>query len=165
MSTGHWWNDTESKRKKYCEQTLARSFCIHHWAGLAINPAFRGEITVTSRLNHGRPWILVRFPVVTRDLFFSSPKPPEQLWGRHVLTFSGYRESFRGIKRSRWKLTAEISDTWSNTYHIAIRLYKVRREKCICTFLKFNNRGLQRLPENVFGDSSLLGCYTVFLRL
>jgi len=96
MSTGHWWYDTESKRTKYCDQTVSRSFCIHHWAGLAVNPAFRGEIPVTSRLNHGRPQILVRFPVVARDFVFCSPKPPEQLWGPHVLIFSVYRGGHSG---------------------------------------------------------------------
>jgi hypothetical protein len=107
MSTGHWWNDTESKGTKCFEQTVSQS-CIHRFAGLAVNPAFRGEIPVTSRLNHGRTRILVRFPVAARDFFFYSPKPPEQLWGPQFLIFSGYRGPFRGIKRTIWKLIVSL---------------------------------------------------------
>jgi len=81
--------------------------------------------------------------------FSSSPKPPEQLWGPHVLIFSGYREHSGELNRQdrSWQppSNAEIPDTWSNTYHITIHIYLVRREKCACTFPKFNNWGLQRL--------------------
>jgi hypothetical protein len=107
MSIEHRWNDTESKRKKYCEQTVAQSFCTHHCAGLAMNPAFPGEIPVTAAWIMADPEFWFDSPL-WQGIFFSSPKPPEQLWEPPVLIFNGCQGPFRGIKRARWKLTVSL---------------------------------------------------------
>jgi hypothetical protein len=67
-----------------------------------------------------------------QDIFLSSPKRPDRLWGRLSFPFNGYRNSFQGVKRPGREVnlsppsSAEVRN--ERSFIPATRLHGVERE-------------------------------------
>jgi len=72
-----------------------------------------------------------------QDIFLSSPKRPDRLWGRLSLPFNGYRDSSQGVKRPGREVnysspsSAEVRNKRSYTFTPAICLHGEGRENVL----------------------------------
>jgi hypothetical protein len=95
-----------------------------------------------------------------QDMFLSSPKRPDRLWGRLGLPFNGYRDSFQGVKRPGREVShspppsAEVRNERSYTFTSAIRLHGVDRENVLPRVLE----ELFKEFPTLYGTKGLLPC-------